>query len=182
VRAHRLDPDLEPLSDLGVRAAVLEQLQDVRLARGERGALHLEPVDTAASRGRARKHVHPARREVDRVDDVARLGVLRQAARGAKRQHLRALRRGRLVGEHHDARVGEGAVQPEQVVRAAQRAKVEQHHGWLLLADDRFEVRHRHVVSDQLEVRVILDHHCQADRNEVLEVAGDYGCHGRDGA
>jgi hypothetical protein len=115
---------------------------------------------------------------MDRVHDVARLGFLGQAPRGAERQHLRALGSGRPVGEDHDARVREGAVQAQHFVRAAQRAEVEQHHRGLLLADDRFEVGHRNVVGDQLEVRVLAHHHGQADRDEVLELAGDYGCHG----
>ena len=115
------------LRDLGVRAPVLKQLEHLGLARGQLGALELQPLGSAARGGRARQHVHPARREVDRVHDVARLGLLREAAGGAEREHLGALGR-RWAGSPAPRCACRGTRGgAEHVRRAPQHAEVEQH-------------------------------------------------------
>ena len=135
VRAHGLDPDREAVRDLGVGGARLEQLEHLRLARGQQlRAADPRPVEPAR-RGRARQHVHAARGEVDRVDDVAPLGLLRQAGGGAEREHLAALGRARPVGQHDDARLGVRPVHLEHMAGRAERAEVQQHHVGVVALD-----------------------------------------------
>ena len=124
--------------------------------------------------GRARQHVHPARGQVDRVDHVAALGLLREAGRGPERQHLVALRRGGPVGEHHDARGREGLVQLEYLRRALERAEVEHRHVGRIGLDRPFDPRGEHLVVENAQIRVLVDQVGEADRNQVFELCNDH--------
>jgi hypothetical protein len=63
---------------------------------------------------------------VHRVDHVARLGLLRDAGRGAEGEHLVALRRGGPVGENDDPGLGERLVQLEDLRRRLQAPEVDE--------------------------------------------------------
>jgi hypothetical protein len=177
VRAHGLDADRELVRDLAVRAAALKQLEHVRLTLGQ--DVRLPHVEARLARGRrsrrAGHHVHPARREVEGVDDVAALGLLGDARSRPERHELIALGGGRPVREHDDARVRRGLVQLVDERGRRQRAVVQQYHRRLQVQDDRFESLERHVVADELDVGILGDYLAQADRDEVLEGRRDDG-------
>ncbi len=100
VRADGLDADLQRERDLRVGATFAQQHQHIALTAGEQ---RIENV-TASLLAADRHELQAARGEVDRVADVARLGVSREARAGAEGQQLSRLGSRRHVTEQHQAR------------------------------------------------------------------------------
>ena len=166
VGAHRLDADVQRGRDLGVGAPALQQLQDVGLARGQRG----RPGRLVAGLAGRGEHVHPARGEVDGVQHVARLGVLGQAGGGPEPDHLAALGRRRVVGQHHQPDVGEAGVQVAQLRRARQRREVEDRHVGLVHAQGGVHLLLGDVGRHQAQMRIAVDQRLQTTIDDVLEL------------
>ena len=66
----------------------------------------------------------------------------------------------------------------EQIVRATERAEIEQHDGGRVLRHDRCHVAQRDAACREVEVGILVDQDAQSCRDEVLELPCDYRCHG----
>src|SRR5207248_220646 len=181
VRADGLDPDRELLRDLLVAEAPLEQLEDVRLARREqlgRRKAELLLVLVGGRGGGPGQHVHASGGEVDRVDDVASLRLLRDAGGGAEGEHLVALRRRRPVGEQHDARLGVALVQLVDHGRLRERAEVQEDDRRVVRVEHALELIELDVARRKPQVGVLEDQLAEADRDQILETGRDDGDRG----
>jgi hypothetical protein len=166
VRAHRLDAHVQRDRDLGVGAPVAQMLEHIGLARRQQvGPRRMR----RPGGGHARQHVHPARGEVDRVEDVARLRVLRQAGSRSERQHLAAVDLRRPVGEHDESRLGMRGVDAVHFGGPAERAEVHDRDLRAGLGEGRFERVGLEARGDDLDVRVVVEECPQPAVHEILE-------------
>ena len=129
VRAHGVLGDEEPLRDLVRLQAVVEQEQDLDLARGQLGRDRVGDAGLAAAglahgveqppRDRARQRRLAARHAAQELEDPLRRLALQQVAGRARadRAEQRLLRAGR--GEHDDLGVGRSFAKPRQRLDAA---------------------------------------------------------------
>jgi hypothetical protein len=77
----------------------------------------------------------------------------------------------------HSAAVGLLARERLHVGRPAERGLIQQHDDRRLTRRDCVDLIHRDVTRGQVEVRIVPDQDCQADREQILEFSGDYGRH-----
>jgi hypothetical protein len=110
---------------------------------------------------------------VDRAEDVARLGLLRQACRRAEHEHLVALDRRGVVGQDDQARLRAGELQLVHVHGGSQRAEVQDRDARVQLGDGGGNPLVGDVRPDDPDVRVVLDEREQPAGDQILEL-GDH--------
>jgi photosystem II stability/assembly factor-like uncharacterized protein len=112
---------------------------------------------------------------VDRSQDIACLGIPSENGTRAEGERLRAFTHRGAARQQYQPRVGVLASELADLCQVGQHIAVEDRHMWMVGTQNHLDAIVRHVVGDDLQIGIPVDHRPQAAGEEVLEVRDDEG-------